>query len=309
MPDVKWIRITTDMFDDDKIKLIESMPDRDTLLIIWIKLICQAGKINANGNIFLSEGAPYTEEELATIFNRPVNTIRLALNIFEKYKMIQVTNESIFLPNFEKHQNMEGLDKIRLSTKRRVAAFRERESLKLLSNKTTNEPVTLRNVTVTGIDKIRIDKIREEQEENKKETSKENTVVAVIPEKKNKVNTITGADPVQEEPGSDNSDAAAADSKHNLNLSSIVICYEQNIGTINPIIAEELQDISRNYSGEWFSEAVKEACKQNVRRLKYVVGILERWKTDGFKAGKDDKSFILKNSKFKTQKFSNMVTH
>ena len=45
MAEVKWIKITTDMFDDEKIKLIESMPERDTVLTIWIKLICLAGRV------------------------------------------------------------------------------------------------------------------------------------------------------------------------------------------------------------------------------------------------------------------------
>ncbi len=42
MPDVKWIKLTTFMFDDEKIKLIESMPDADAVLVIWIKLLIQA---------------------------------------------------------------------------------------------------------------------------------------------------------------------------------------------------------------------------------------------------------------------------
>ena len=46
MADIKWIKITTDMFDDEKIKVIEAMPDRDAILIIWIKLLTLAGKVN-----------------------------------------------------------------------------------------------------------------------------------------------------------------------------------------------------------------------------------------------------------------------
>ncbi|KKM07164.1 hypothetical protein LCGC14_1736620 [marine sediment metagenome] len=62
--------------------------------------------------------------------------------------------------------------------------------------------------------------------------------------------------------------------------------YEKNIGILTPLIAEELKDISNEYSVEWFEEAVKEACKNNVRKLKYITSILERWKTDGFKSKK-----------------------
>jgi len=89
MTEVKWIKITTSMFDDEKIKIIESMPDADSILIIWIKLLTQAGKNNANGFIFLSENIPYTDEMLSTLFNRPLNTIRLALQVFKHFGMFK----------------------------------------------------------------------------------------------------------------------------------------------------------------------------------------------------------------------------
>ncbi len=68
------------------------------------------------------------------------------------------------------------------------------------------------------------------------------------------------------------------------NLAQIVNCYENNIGGISPIVADELKDISTEVSAEWFAEAVKEACTNNVRRLSYIKSILERWQVDGFKS-------------------------
>ena len=41
--DVKWIKIVTDIFDDDKMKLIDAMPEADTIIVIWFKLLAQAG--------------------------------------------------------------------------------------------------------------------------------------------------------------------------------------------------------------------------------------------------------------------------
>lgn len=49
MADVKWIKITTDIFDDEKILLIESLPDSDSIIVIWFKLLCLAGKMNNSG--------------------------------------------------------------------------------------------------------------------------------------------------------------------------------------------------------------------------------------------------------------------
>ena len=79
MSDIKWIKITTNMFEDEKIRLIDAMPERDTIHYVWIRLLVQAGKTNAGGFIFLNENIPYTDEMLATIFSRPLTSIRLAL--------------------------------------------------------------------------------------------------------------------------------------------------------------------------------------------------------------------------------------
>jgi len=162
MSDVKWIKITTDMFDDEKIKLIESMPDKDSILIIWIKLLVQAGKCNATGYIYLNETLPYTDEMLATIFNRPLNTVRLALKVFREFGMIEICqNGHLHISNWEKHQNIKGLEKIREQTRERVARHRQKQK-QLLDDVT--EKVTLRNATDKNrIDKNRIDKIRKEK--------------------------------------------------------------------------------------------------------------------------------------------------
>ncbi|MCM3180215.1 phage replisome organizer N-terminal domain-containing protein [Cytobacillus horneckiae] len=131
MADVKWIKLSTQMFEDEKIRLIESMPEADTLLIIWIKLLSQAGKTNASGYIYLNENIPYTEEMLATIFNRPISVIRLALKTFESFGMIEITGDHfICINNWEKHQNLDGLEKIR--EQNRLRKQRERERKKLL---------------------------------------------------------------------------------------------------------------------------------------------------------------------------------
>ncbi len=128
MSNVKWIKLSTSMFDDEKIRLIEQMPDADTILVIWIKLLTQAGKTNSSGYIYLAENIPYTDEMLATIFNRPVSTVRLALKTFEQFGMITIDDEHfIAIENWEKHQNVEGMERIRLQNRERKRRQRERE--------------------------------------------------------------------------------------------------------------------------------------------------------------------------------------
>jgi len=138
------------MFDDEKIKLIEAVPEADMILVIWIKLLTLAGKKNMNGYIFLTENIPYTDEMLATLFNRPLNTIRLALETFKKFGMINYNSEGkLKITNWEKHQNVEGLEKIREQGRLRQERFRERKLLPL-----NNPPLK------EEVDEIRIDKNR-----------------------------------------------------------------------------------------------------------------------------------------------------
>ena len=72
MASVKWIKITTDIFSDEKILLIESMPEADTIIVIWFKLLVLAGSTNNYGMLTINDTIPYTDEMLATIFRRPL---------------------------------------------------------------------------------------------------------------------------------------------------------------------------------------------------------------------------------------------
>ncbi len=163
MPDIKWIKITTEMFDDEKIRIIEAMPEADALIVIWIRLICMAGKINAGGHLFIAPDLPYTIEELQAVVNRPLNTVKLAIATFERLQMIERgSNGDIYLPAFAKHQNIEGMEKVReLATTRQR---RRRASLKPNPRLALNSGVTLlsRDSHAVDIDKNRIDKNKEE---------------------------------------------------------------------------------------------------------------------------------------------------
>ncbi|MHB9937944.1 hypothetical protein CF098_07930 [Clostridium sporogenes] len=136
MAEVKWIKITTNMFDDEKIKLIDAMPERDTIHYIWIRLLVQAGKTNANGYIFLNENVPYTDEMLATIFNRPINSVRLALKTLRDFGMIEIQEDKLIkITNWSKHQNIEGMEKVREQSRLRKQKQRDREKKLLQSAK------------------------------------------------------------------------------------------------------------------------------------------------------------------------------
>lgn len=160
MSEIKWIKITTDIFDDEKICLIDALPDHDAILVIWFKIIVLAGKLNKNGVLAISPNLVYTDEMLATRFQRPLNTVRMALGIFERFGMIEVVEGVITLPNWEKHQNIDGMEKIKEQTRKRVARHREKQKELALGNVTGNVTVTDGNALEEDKTKIknRLDK-------------------------------------------------------------------------------------------------------------------------------------------------------
>jgi predicted phage replisome organizer len=127
MPDIKWIKFTTGMFDDEKIKFIESMPDRDSILIIWIKMLALSGKLNQRGYLIMTDNLPYDAQMLSNEFHRPLKITKKSLEIFEKLSFIHQENGKIFINNWEKHQNIDYLEKIREQNKVRKQRQRERE--------------------------------------------------------------------------------------------------------------------------------------------------------------------------------------
>lgn len=161
MADVKWIKIRTDIFDNRKIRQLEVLPEGDSIIVIWYKLLCLAGSINDGGAVYFTKDIPYTEDMLATAFCRPINTIKLALRTFEKFEMIEIFEEIIYVSNWEKYQSIEGLEKIREQTRNRVQKHRE-NIRKNGCNVTGNATVTLGNATD-------IDKELELEEDKEKE--------------------------------------------------------------------------------------------------------------------------------------------
>ena len=131
MDGVSWIKLQTDMFNNRKIKQIEDLPDADSILVIWFKLLFLAGCVNDCGYIYFSKDIPYTEQMLATEFNRPLTTIQYALNIFVRFHMIEIVNDLILVSNWEHYQNADKLAEIREYN--RLAKQKSREKQKLLS--------------------------------------------------------------------------------------------------------------------------------------------------------------------------------
>ncbi len=169
MADVKWIKITTDMFDNRKIKHLRRLPDGDSIVLIWVMLLTLAGRCNSGGMIFLTENIPYTPKMLADELDFEESTVQLALNALEQLGMIQ-TNDNGFIAvtGWEKHQNIEGMEKIRES--KRLAQARWRAKQATIAEKSTVD-------STVDSTRIYVDDAEEEKEEDKNKKEKENKSV------------------------------------------------------------------------------------------------------------------------------------
>nr|DAN86943.1 MAG TPA: replisome organizer protein [Caudoviricetes sp.] len=156
MAEISWIKLKTTMFDDEKIRLIQAVPESDAILVIWIRLLVLAGKTNDDGLIYIQRNMPYSEEMLATLFGKNVNTVRLALTTLASFNMIDLSNDGLIaISNWEKHQNVEGMEKVREQNRLRAKKHYEKKK-----NSNVSLTLDITQPNATDIDK-ELDKERD----------------------------------------------------------------------------------------------------------------------------------------------------
>lgn len=163
MADVKWIKITTDIFDDEKILLIESLPDSYAIITVWFKLLCLAGKQN-NSGVFMMGQIAYTDKMLATIFRMKETTVTMALQTFEQFGMIEIIDGVITIPNWGKHQNLDQLENRKEFMRNYMKEYRAKQKA-LTSGKPSCKPNSKSNVR-------QADKEEEQEREQEQERDK-----------------------------------------------------------------------------------------------------------------------------------------
>ena len=146
-----------DLFANRKIRQLEHLPQGDTLILIWIKLLILAGQINDGGLVYITPELGYTVESLAAEFGRPAETVRQAMELFQRFGMTETDDRGIIaVCGWERHQNVEGMERVREQTRKRVQRHREKKALEQC-----NVTVTLGNAP---------EEEREEEEEGEEET-------------------------------------------------------------------------------------------------------------------------------------------
>jgi predicted phage replisome organizer len=134
--EISWIKMNLDIFENKKIKTLEQLPQGDTYIVIWFKLLCLAGITNDHGMIYLIEGKPYTLDNLAHRMNRPVKIVKKALESFEDLKMIEIVQGIIVPTNWGKYQSIDRLNELSLYNRVKKQESRKRlsENVKQMSN-------------------------------------------------------------------------------------------------------------------------------------------------------------------------------
>lgn len=167
MRERKSVKLRVDMNEDTKFKIIDQKPERDLIYCIWIKLVLLAGKVNKEGELHLSSSIPYTIETLAIEFNRDVNQVKLALNVFLELEMIEIVKHNIYkVKNFVKHQN------IKVKEENKEAD----NQIKLENNIQDDSEVLNKKDEAQKTLERKIDINISEKEKNKKEKLKDNKI-------------------------------------------------------------------------------------------------------------------------------------
>lgn len=162
MTDIKWIKIATDIFEDDKILMLETLENSESIILIWIKLLCLAGK-NNNGGVFMLGKKPYTTRTFATVFHMPEKLVKTALAEFEALDMIEMINGTVTIPKWDKHQSIDAYEKKKERDRQYQAKSRALKKLEEEKNRLTIDDAS--SDVASRIEENRIEKNRIEKNE------------------------------------------------------------------------------------------------------------------------------------------------
>lgn len=261
--DVKWIKITTDIFDDEKILLIESMPNAYPIIVCWFKLLCLAGKQNNGGVFMMNDKIAYTDKMLATIFRMKESTVKLAIKTFQQFGMIEISNGIIAIPNWNKHQSLDALEKKRAYQKDLMRRKREAQLQACEANCDANSDTNCEANCEANVSSL------EEERDKEGELDKEFTPPTVV------VNSGACArDGGGEKPDFDTLEAYAS-----ANLQCLT---SGNMAELVSFKADLPDDVIRF--------AIDAANANGVRKWAYVRSILQRWVEAGIKTLGDAKA-------------------
>ena len=303
MSEIKWIKIASYIFEDEKIRLIDAMVDGVMVIYVWIRLLVQAGKINAGGYIYLNENIPYTEEMLATLFCKPLESIKFALKTLCDFQMIEIDSSNIIkILNWEKHQNIEGMERVRAQNRSRAKNHREKEkqienaakdnsienseenicntknSEIDVTNNSCNVTPNESNVTVTEQNKREIEiqkKNKIENEiENKKSSEPANKKALNYQEAESTNDVMTK--------NSRESPIATAEKSIDIKAMNLLKYFEKITGKVGSLNFGAVKLAIDMHGENQVKLAIDRALEVNKPDMTYINGILKNWRREGY---------------------------
>lgn len=103
---MKWIKLATNLFEDDKLLLLEQLDRGPMLQLLWVKLLCLVGKQEGNGVLQINDTMPYTPKMLATVLRVDLPLVKQGLELFTRFGMLTHRDGVYSVTNWERHQSV-----------------------------------------------------------------------------------------------------------------------------------------------------------------------------------------------------------
>lgn len=271
MAEIQWIKLSVNMFDDEKIKLIRTMPEGNNIVLFWIQLLCLAGKINDGGMVYFGQNLAYSDEMLSTILDIPINIVRSGLKTLDQFGMIEISDDGVIdITNWEKHQSTDKMNQMKVRNRERQQRYYYRQKLRELGYKEKEIPNDI---------------------EVLKELAEKPNVSLTSDEKPNVRSTLANATEVRSKKLEDRSKKIDVRSKTTTNVveeeqsqaQSVLHFYQNNFGVLSNYIQSDLMQWCNDLSPELAIKAMQIA-QENSKNYNYAKGIMQNWLTKGIKA-------------------------
>lgn len=126
-----WVKIMCSLLDHRKIKMIRKGPEGNTLVLLWLLILIEAGKCNRGGYLMVSDSLPYTAETLSMVTDISLPTVQLGLVTFAGLDMVDQQDGAIFIRNWGKYQSEDKLEARREKERIRQQRHRQNEREKI----------------------------------------------------------------------------------------------------------------------------------------------------------------------------------
>lgn len=125
--EMQWVKLNTNMFDNKKLKYIRRLERGNEYALIWVQLLCLAGKCGTSGRLELCEGVPFDNIMLAAEFGFDVDTVTEAMDQFDRLHMIDYNDGTCYIGGWEEHQSIDSIERKRELNRERKRRQRERD--------------------------------------------------------------------------------------------------------------------------------------------------------------------------------------